>query len=98
VAILIMLLAISTYVGLHIRKYDNIPLPIPDHEMVQKKHNTTVIINPNPNTTIISNILKSDANKYNMHRVFKCILCFTKYHSFLLVSPLLANYFPQEYL
>ena len=55
VAILIMLLTISTYVTLHIRKYDNIPFPIPDHEMVQKKHNTTVIINPNPNTTVISN-------------------------------------------
>jgi len=50
VAILVILLTISTYVGLHMRKYCNIPLPIPDHEMVQKKkHNTTVIINPDPN-------------------------------------------------
>ena len=31
VAILIILLTISTYVGLHIRKYDDIPLPILIH-------------------------------------------------------------------
>jgi hypothetical protein len=31
VAILIMLLTISIYVVLHIRKYNNIPSPIPDH-------------------------------------------------------------------
>jgi hypothetical protein len=55
VAILIMLLTITTYVALHMRIYDNIRLIIPDHEMVQKKHNTTVIINPKPNQTVISN-------------------------------------------
>ena len=54
-AILILLLAIRTYVGLLMRTTDNIVLPIPDDEIVQKKLNTTVFINPNPNPTVISN-------------------------------------------
>jgi hypothetical protein len=55
VANLIMVLTIISYVALHMQKHDNIPLLIPDHEMVQEKHNTTVILNRNPNQTVNSN-------------------------------------------
>jgi hypothetical protein len=73
VAILIVLLTISTYVGLHIRTTDNIILPIPDHEMVQKKHNTKVIINPNPNPTVISNNYNNSETYSNNNVITKTL-------------------------
>ena len=73
VAILIVLLTISTYVGLHIRTTDNIILPIPDHEMVQKKHNATVIINPNPNPTVISNNYNNSETYSNNNVITKTL-------------------------
>ena len=73
VAILIILLTISTYVGLHIRKYDDIPLPILFHEMFQKKHNTAVIINSNPNPTVISNNYNNSEAYSNNNVITKTI-------------------------
>ena len=73
VAILIILLTISTYVGLHIRKYDDIPLPILIHEMFQKKHNTAVIINSNPNPTVISNNYNNSEAYSNNNVITKTI-------------------------
>ena len=73
VAILIILLTISTYLGLHIRKYDNIPLPILIHEMVQKIHNATVIMNLNPNPTVISNNYNNSETYSNNNVITKTI-------------------------
>ena len=72
-AILILLLAISTYMGLLMRTTDNIVLPIPDHEIVQKKLNTTVFINPNPNPTVISNNYNNSETNSNNNVITKTL-------------------------
>ena len=73
VAILIVLLTISTYVGLHMRTTDNIILPIPDQEIVQKKLNTTVFINPNANPTVISNNYNNSETYSNNNLITKSL-------------------------
>ena len=62
-----IILCVITYM----RKYDSIPLPIPDHEMVQKKHSTTVIINPNLNLTVISNNYNNSVTYSNNNVITK---------------------------
>ena len=66
VAILIMLLTISTYVTLHMRKYDNIPLPIPDHKMVQKEHKNSETYS---NNNVITKTFDPDVYLFSAFKV-----------------------------